>query len=735
MKSIVSHILFTVMTLLSAMSISSCSDDLTDNTSQTSCSKIHVEQMPYTAASRAITTELSTTFEEGDAIGIFALDGTKVVATNVKFTLAHGSWTGAKDIPAMPGRKYYAYYPYVENPYTPDFSKSVKDEIFSGFIIDKDNKFHLTDQSTKDNFTKCDLMLAEGTVSNGSVTFRMEHQKVLAAIGYKTDTYYAYSDNHEELIPLTPNSGTNHPYISDGKGYFLCKPNVETNIWGMDINENKGVCIRESETTLSGTPTLRYEVCTDGVSWQRVSACPSWLTLRETKIDGKTVYMVSTTNEKTTDRLIGSEPSSGSIKLRQAPPITKCRDLSMYKNDGTPRGTRTTANCYLVHAPGKYKLPLIYGNAIKNGKKNTLAYKATIKDKNVQSTLLNHLGNEITDPWIKNNGIDACKSRLLWQETPNLIKNVRIDGDYLTFEVDKNNITESNAVIAVQTQDETIVWSWHIWITPETLSDMTPVNTGQHIYNVAPVDLGWVSPKYMCNVYAGSKCRVIASYPDGNSCYFEITQPNSTVETDEIIGFGGYTYYQWGRKDPIVRSNDEAESLQTIYDSNGQVSFAVASGKNTIPYMISNPMTVSDIADEYQRFNYWDINQNNVGNITTPAIKTVYDPCPPDMVVPTSNLYVHMGNDELPNTGEVDNNIAAPIWNENGKKILFPGRGLADVESGTAFFLEMYMGHSSSLADYKHSVGIVAIGGHWETIYSEFSSIQLPLAVRPVAEE
>jgi len=34
----------------------------------------------------------------------------------------------------------------------------------------------------------------------------------------------------------------------------------------------------------------------------------------------------------------------------------------------------TTANCYLVHEAGAYKIPLVYGNAIKNGQDNRVAY-------------------------------------------------------------------------------------------------------------------------------------------------------------------------------------------------------------------------------------------------------------------------------------------------------------------------------------------------------------------------
>lgn len=43
----------------------------------------------------------------------------------------------------------------------------------------------------------------------------------------------------------------------------------------------------------------------------------------------------------------------------------------------TAKGSRTTANCYVVDGYGYYKLPLIYGNGIVNGAPNPDAYDAT----------------------------------------------------------------------------------------------------------------------------------------------------------------------------------------------------------------------------------------------------------------------------------------------------------------------------------------------------------------------
>ena len=74
-------------------------------------------------------------------------------------------------------------------------------------------------------------------------------------------------------------------------------------------------------------------------------------------------------------RLMMGQGDSGSA-LQNATPVSNL-DLSMVDNAGNSRTSRTTANCYLVHAPGTYKIPLVYGNAIKNGAVNTEAFNPT----------------------------------------------------------------------------------------------------------------------------------------------------------------------------------------------------------------------------------------------------------------------------------------------------------------------------------------------------------------------
>ena len=64
---------------------------------------------------------------------------------------------------------------------------------------------------------------------------------------------------------------------------------------------------------------------------------------------------------------------------------------------------RSTANCYVISAPGHYLIPLVYGNAIENGATNSNAYisHATAGNSNVLYNFQDHAGHNIDDPWIE----------------------------------------------------------------------------------------------------------------------------------------------------------------------------------------------------------------------------------------------------------------------------------------------------------------------------------------------
>ena len=327
---------------------------------------------------------------------------------------------------------------------------------------------------------------------------------------------------------------------------------------------------------------------------------------------------------------IRATANDGSGVYAQCTVTVNYTDLSMVDCAGNFRGSRWTANCYMVHTAGNYCLPLVYGNAIKNGAANTAAYTG-VSGSSTTATFPNHAGNAINAPWItkstsgsgvdKGMGIAVTSAELLWQDAEGLVTAVGISGDYLTLTVGRNaSSQQGNALIAVKNSSGTIVWSWHIWLTRQTFatSDLSTVSTSNYTYKVAPVNVGWV----------------------GN-----------------VTGLGYNTFYQWGRKDPFIPTKGDNIYNHTVYNiSNQTVTTALnyAEGDNvTIADNIKNPTTHYYCSNSGKTmgpcittyYNMWDAQQTSDGdNIQAATKKTVYDPCPPGFCVPTVGLYRYITN-------------------------------------------------------------------------------------------
>ena len=390
-------------------------------------------------------------------------------------------------------------------------------------------------------------------------------------------------------------------------------------------------------------------------------------------------------------------------------------DLSMVDNAGTARASMTTANCYLVHAAGDYKLPLVYGNAIKNGAPNTVAFNPGGSASSTYTTqFVNHAGTGISGPWITKSGsgvnagmgLTATSAELLWQDKSGLITSVSVNGDYLEFTV--GSFGGGNALIAIK-NGSTILWSWHIWATTETLASTTAVNTGSggHTYNVAPVNLGWV--------------------PTGGS------------------GKQGYCpYYQWGRKDPFIPSTGSANTNHTVYNiSNSSVTGITYSGTGvTIADNIKNPTTHYYYSSNYGPvtttwYNMWDAQNTTTNNVTTATKKTIYDPCPPGFCVPTGNLYYFMaGNSGDSRTmSTIDTTNKGATWNIGitGDALWFPAAGYRNGSSGALSGVGSY-GFYWSATPFSTSYGcyLYFLSSYWRWGINNRAN---GVSVRPVAEE
>ena len=210
--------------LLLGMTFSSCTEEVLENTNTRNRLSIEVADVnSLKATTRAVYSDLATTFENNDQIGLYVVKGSgsgaRMVNANICYTYnsSTSEWTTTSDVEYNSGYYYYAYYPYrSDHGYTPAYTAMGADNIFDAFINDDSNKFHETNQSTKENFQKSDFMLATGSdtgVAN-TVSFEMTHKKGLAKF-----TGGAANATWTGNIPYKPGNTC---------AYFLMKPSTTT---------------------------------------------------------------------------------------------------------------------------------------------------------------------------------------------------------------------------------------------------------------------------------------------------------------------------------------------------------------------------------------------------------------------------------------------------------------------------------------------------------------------------
>lgn len=336
--------------------------------------------------------------------------------------------------------------------------------------------------------------------------------------------------------------------------------------------------------------------------------------------------------------------------LKSASPVKGIYDLST-QGGNEPMNT---ANCYVINAPGKYSLPLVYGNAIKDDQTNTSAYVSPAASADdILKNLVNHAGNPITNPYIyRNEGCEPDNATLVWQDSPNLVTNVKLSEDKqnMTFEVSKDNIAQGNAVIAVRNSNDEILWSWHIWVTDYVpgkeadkdapMKDKVVTNNQNNKYTFMAVYLGYCgnTEKY----YEGRSVKVqFEQEGTGKTQIIEFTQTQHSVSYDNW----NVPYYQWGRKEPMLpaKSHNQQSLNKTWYDATGKSSTSWTYSEadvdeiwQAIPSCIKNPGKMIEVSVwmVYLYRNLWNASPDD-----NSVVKTVYDPSPVGYHIPPKNAF------------------------------------------------------------------------------------------------
>ena len=346
--------------------------------------------------------------------------------------------------------------------------------------------------------------------------------------------------------------------------------------------------------------------------------------------------------EVTTTTLRTTHPGDVTLKKNtQRGSADSPYDLSTHDENGDYIA-QTTANCYVVSAAGTYQLPLVYGNAKKNGSENSAAYQGgNFKD---------YLNRTISSSPITG----ADNAVLVWSDGFFMFKDIHLDASKqnLVFTIDPDYMQQANAVLAVRDASNRIMWSWHIWVTERpvyterhTLQDLF---VGSNTYELMQCNLGWVDGKM---VYYNQRDLTFRFTQAGSGKTDEliVRQEGETFDYKDV----GSTYYQWGRKDPLVAlknwGSHRYEDYRLHETGDPDYVYRVETGSTTIGNAIQHPnvfytrtLGATDGAADWNgdhTTTLWNADANGGTLESTTSVKTIYDPSPRGFKVPMPRAF------------------------------------------------------------------------------------------------
>ena len=485
---------------------------------------------------------------------------------------------------------------------------------------------------------------------------------------------------------------------------------------------------------------------------------PAWLTsLSKTEGAGGTAadQGTATLTKDVTDLLAKRNKA-----LKEATELGTATPYDLSTKGGSVN--RSTANSYVISAPGHYRIPLVYGNAIENGSTNANSYTshAAAGNSNVLYNFKDHNNQNITDPWIEktnggaNNGVDGAE--VVWADAADLVhlSSTPISHDasgnaFLDFEVTAADIQSGNAVVAVK-KGGTTVWSWHLWFAPKDALDKIKVTNHQNVdYYFTKETLGWKPTQWSGSTYDKArtvKVKVVQTIKNGGvaqETVINITQNPGNVKK------GATTLYQFGRKDafPGVDASDLAANSH----------FTQNAGDNmTIMNNIQNPdkfyIYGSSMYTNYGYYNLWSADNTVTGSYNqgndNPVVKTVYDPCPVGFKMPANNAFTGFTTtglysstqSELNVDGTNDwqtyqNNFGHNFWTNSSKTatINFPASGFRFSTDGSLNYVGSLGCYWSAVPyDTSFGCGLFFYSGYVHPLY--YGDRTYGFAARPVSE-
>ena len=558
-------------------------------------------------------------------------------------------------------------------------------------------------------------------------TFYMIPQQLT---GYVT-AYVHCTDGTEITVPLKGEwkAGTTRTYklsqTNSSWNYTITATNPSAAAYDATTTDNYGITSYRTDPATHVQQAVAWKVVgydANGDGTFTMAEKPAWLTsLSKTEGDGGTAadQGTATLKKDVTDLL-----AKRNKELKTATALGSAGAPYDLSTKGGSVANRSTANSYVISAPGHYRIPLVYGNAIENGATNANAYishapTGTSNEPYVLRNFKDHAGANITDPWIEktNSGANAGVNgaEVVWADAANLVHSpsiAHVGGEgFLDFEVTAADIQSGNAVVAVTKgsgASKTVVWSWHLWFAPKDALDKIPVTNHQgKVYNFTKETLGWKPTQWSGSTYDKPRTvkvkveQTIANNGSKQEAVINITQNPGNVKK------GATTLYQFGRKDafPGVATSDLKAG--SITENAGDNMTIVNNIQNPDKFYIYG----SSVYTNYGYYNLWSADNTVTGGYNqgndNPVVKTVYDPCPVGFKMPANNAFTGFTTtgqnsstqSELNVDGTSDwqqwtNNFGHNFWTNSSKTatINFPASGFRDDIDGSLNFVG-YLGY------------------------------------------
>ena len=611
----------------------------------------------------------------------------------------------------------------------------------------------------------------------------------------KVEAEIIFTDNSRIKVPLKGSwkAGTTRTYKLSEKNSSWTYTITATDPNAVAYNATQANYKIESYREVNGTKqsvawkVVGYSV-DNGTSWSTTK--PSWLkSLSKEQGNGGTAAEQGTATLGTDIVDLAAERNK---TLQNAAPLGTATAPYNLSNATGAAAVQNTANSYLISAPGHYMIPLVYGNAIKNGQTNSSAYQKGSEANNTLKNFVDQEGYAITDPWIEktnngaNRGIDLAWT--IWSDEKDLVKLASnnglyraADGNlYIKFEVTKENIKSGNAVVAVrrswQTQrqeqrqqgrkkvwvtvtetHQQTLWSWHLWFAPKNALDkITVTNKQGNKYDFTNEALGWKPTAWKGTSYSTPRTvKVKVEQTQGNNGVKQYAVITITQKPATTSRTGYTTLYQWGRKDAFpgttatlavntINWNAGSEMYMQTILQNPQNYFTAGYKGNVLD-------AATGFAKYYTFYNLWSMNNTsayaeNQANSQT-VVKTIYDPSPVGFSVPANDAFTgftenglnggRMNVDGTDNAQTFNNNFGHNFWTNSSKTetIFFPAAGFREARNGsTLSYYSKFGDYWTATPNDNHNGNVM--GFDVNSVHPLYRNIRaFGFAVRPAAEK